>query len=144
MIVRNSQGSFYNTLGSSGGTSSPTSVSGRVFHVVVDSNSPGFSDWSSIGNVYYIDPKTSPPSEITNDTLKSFNFAKPLIPNYSYIPLIEEIILLFDLPSSNSSDIQNQKQTYYLTPINLYNNANHNSQAVSAIISKYGFPVDTV
>jgi hypothetical protein len=130
MIVRNNQGSFYNTLGSSGGSTSQISVSGRVFHVVIDSNSPGFTDWSSIGNVYYVDHKTSPPSEINNDTLKSFNFAKPLIPNYSCIPLIEEIILLFDLPSSNSSDIQNQNQTYYFTPINLYNNTNHNSQAV--------------
>lgn len=130
MIVRNNQSSFYNTLGSSGGSISQTSPTGRVFHVVIDQNSPGFTDWSSIGNVYYIDPNTAPPSEINNNILQSFNFAKPLIPNYSYIPLIEEIILLFDLPSANSADIQNQKQTYYLTPINLYNNTNHNSQAV--------------
>ena len=41
-----------------------------------------------------------------------------------------QIILLFDLPSSDSSDIQNKKQLYYLSPINLYNNTNHNSQAV--------------
>lgn len=130
MIVRNNQGSFYNTLGSTGGSLSQSSITGRVFHVVIDENSAGFNDWSSIGNTYYVDPKTSPPTEINNDILKSYNFAKPLFSYHSYIPLNEEIILLFDLPSSDSSDIQNKKQLYYLSPINLYNNTNHNSQAV--------------
>jgi len=112
MIVRNNQGSFYNTLGSTGGNLSQSSTTGRVFHVVIDDKSAGFTDWSSIGNIYYVDPKTSPPTEINNDILKSYNFAKPLIPNHSFIPFIEEIILLFDLPSSDSSDIQNKKQLY--------------------------------
>jgi hypothetical protein len=58
------------------------------------------------------------------------DFAKPLFPFNSYIPLIEELILLVDLPSSNSSDVTDQKQIYYLSSINLFNNTNHNSQAV--------------
>ena len=116
MIVRNNQGSFYNTLGSTGGSLSQSSTTGRVFHVVIDDNSAGFTDWSSIGNTYYIDPKTSPPTEINNDILKSYNFAKPLFAYHSYIPLNEEIILLFDLPSANSSDIQNQNLSALKSP----------------------------
>ena len=55
MIVRNNQGSFYNTLGSTGGSLSQSSITGRVFHIVIDENSAGFNDWSSIGDTYYVE-----------------------------------------------------------------------------------------
>lgn len=130
-IVRNNQGVLFNTLSLTGGRTSQSSMVGRVFHVVIDKNSPGFyGDWTNIGNVYYVSPNKPVPSDINDESLKKLNFAKPLFPFNSYIPLIEELILLVDLPSSNSSDITDQKQIYYLSSINLFNSPNHNSQAV--------------
>lgn len=130
-IVRNNQGVLLNTLSSVGGNSTQSSTTGRVFHVVMDKSSPGFyNNWSNIGNAYYVSPDKPVPTDISDDSLKKMNLAKPLFPFNSYIPLIEELIILLELPSSNSSDITNQKQVYYLSPINLFNNTNHNSQAV--------------
>ena len=130
-IVRNNQGVLFNSLSSVGGSNIQSSIVGRVYHVVIDKNSPGFyGDWSNIGNVYYVSPNKPVPSDISDESLKKLNFAKPLFPFSSYIPLIEELVLLVDLPSSNSSDITDQKQIYYLSPINLFNSTNHNSQAV--------------
>jgi hypothetical protein len=130
MIVRNNQGVFYNTLGSSSGGLASSTLTGRVFHVVMDENSIGFNNWSSIGDVYYVDPTAAPPTEITLDILKNYTPAKALFAYHSYIPSKDELILLFSLPSSDSPDIQNQKQIYYISSINLFNNTNHNSQGI--------------
>jgi hypothetical protein len=130
-IVRNNQGVLFNSLSSVGGNNVQSSATGRVFHVVMDKNSPGFyGDWSNIGNAYYVSPDKPVPEDINDDSLKKINFAKPLFPFNSYIPLIEELIALIELPASISSDIKDKKQIYYLSPINLFNNSNHNSQAV--------------
>lgn len=130
-VVRNNQGVLFNTLNSVGGNNAQSSIVGRVFHVVIDSKSPGFyNNWSNIGNAYYISPKEPIPSNINDDTLKSLNFAKPLFPFNSYIPFIEELVTLFELPSYDSSDVTDKKQIYYLTPIKLFNNTHHNSQTI--------------
>jgi len=130
-IVRSNQGVLFNALSSIGGNTSQSSMVGRVFHIVMDKNSPGFyNNFSNIGNAYYVAVDKPVPTNINDDSLKKMDFAKPLFPFNSYIPLIEELILLVDLPSSNSSDVTDQKQIYYLSSINLFNNTNHNSQAV--------------
>jgi hypothetical protein len=130
-VVRNNQGVLFNTLNSIGGGNTQSSIVGRVFHIVIDSKSPGFyNNWSNIGNVYYISPKEPIPSNINDDSLKLLNFAKPLFPFNSYIPFIEELVTLFELPSYDSSDVTDKKQIYYLTPIKLFNNTHHNSQTI--------------
>jgi hypothetical protein len=132
MLVRNSQGSFYNNLSNNVGDNLQISSYGRVYHTVIDQYSAGYKDWSSIGNVYYINYTDTPPSkkEITNDFLASKPFAKSLLPNYINTPVNGELILLlYGLPNIESSDIQNQNTPYYLSSINLYNNTNHNSPA---------------
>jgi len=131
MIVRNSLGTLYNNLNASGGGSIQSSATGRVFHVVIDENSIGYSDWSSIGTVYFTGPVETPPSfPLTPDILSQYSFAKPFFSFNSYIPLIDELILILDLPPANSSEVQNSKQLYYLSTINLFNSVNHNSQGV--------------
>lgn len=132
MLVRNNQGVFYNTLGSSSGGGYQTPLTGRVFHVVVDDKSIGFTNWSNIGDVYYTDPSVAPP-EINSDTIKNLTPAKALFPQYAYIPLKGELIMLLSAQSSDSSDVHNSKQIYYLSSINLFNNTNHNSQGIHNI-----------
>ncbi len=130
-VIRNNQGVLFNTLSTVGGNNSQSSIVGRVFHIVIDSKSPGFyNDWSNIGNVYYISPKEPIPTDINDESLRKLNFAKPLFPFNSYIPFIEELVTLLELPSYDSSDVTDKKQMYYLTPIKLFNNIHHNSQTV--------------
>jgi hypothetical protein len=129
MIVRNSQGVQFNNL-SIGKTPAGGFPTGRVFHVVIDKNSVGFNNWSDIGNVYYTELTTQPPSEITIESISGYKPAKPLVSFHKYFPLNGELITLIEGPTPLSSDIQNQTQTYYLNVVNLYNNTNHNSPAV--------------
>lgn len=131
MIVRNSLGTLYNNLNATGGGGVQSSIAGRVFHVVIDENSIGYTDWSSIGTVYFTGLVDTPPSPpLTPNILSQYSSAKPLLPFSSYIPLIDELILILDLPPANSSEVQNAKQLYYLSSINLFNSVNHNSQGI--------------
>ena len=131
MIVRNSLGTLYNNLNATGGGGIQSSVTGRVFHVIIDENSIGYSDWSSIGTVYFTGLIDTPPSlPLTPDILSQYSFARPFLSFNSYIPLIDELILILDLPPANSSEVQNAKQLYYLSSINIFNSVNHNSQGV--------------
>lgn len=131
MIVRNSLGTLYNNLNATGGGGVQSSITGRVFHVIIDENSIGYTDWSSIGTVYFTGLIDTPPSSpLTPDILSQYSFARPLLSFNSYIPLIDELILILDLPPANSSEVQNAKQLYYLSSINIFNSVNHNSQGV--------------
>jgi hypothetical protein len=131
MIVRNSLGTLYNNLNATGGGGVQSSITGRVFHVIIDENSIGYTDWSSIGTVYFTGLIDTPPSlPLTPDVLSQYSFARPFLSFNSYIPLIDELILILDLPPANSSEVQNAKQLYYLSSINIFNSVNHNSQGV--------------
>ncbi len=132
MIVRNSQGSFYNTLGNTSVSKASSLGIGKVFHIVIDSNSPGFFDWSNIGDVYYINLDESYPSDedINNPSiLSTYPIAKPYFFSDTFFPVIGEIVSLITGPG-RSTKIQGQTQVYYLPPFNLYNNVNHNSQVI--------------
>lgn len=137
MIVRNSQGSFFNTFGGDASSGIQSSNIGKVFHVVIDSNSIGFEDWSSIGNVYYVKPDAVFPSEEEiQRNLSQYQFAKPLSNSSTFIPFIGELVLLTIAPSKDAAVVKDNPQVYYSNPINLYNNQNHNSQVISNIDDK--------
>ena len=142
MKIRNNLGSFYSVLGGNNSSEILPSNVGRVFHTIMDSKSAGYDNSSDIGTVYIL-KNNSPKPNIdflnTNPTKEELvasglKPAKPLFPHIGYIPLNEELVLLFDLPSYNSDVISGASQTYYITSINLYNNPHHNSQAVYNIV----------
>ena len=138
MKIRNNLGSFYSTLGSNNSFQNLPSNVGRVFHVVSNSKSAGYTNDSDIGTVYILKNNSAPPtldllnSSITSDDLVNNGLkpVKPLFSNISYIPLIDELVLLFELPSYDSGAVSGRFDTYYLTNINLYNNPHHNSQGL--------------
>jgi hypothetical protein len=142
MKIRNNLGSFYSVLGGNNSIDNLPPNVGRVFHVIMDPKSAGYNNSSDIGTVYILKNNSPKPNidflntnptkeELIASGLKS---AKPLFPHIGYIPLNEELVLLFDLPSYNSDVISGASQTYYITSINLYNNPHHNSQAVYNIV----------
>lgn len=142
MKIRNNLGTFYSTLGSNNNNQSLPPNVGRVFHIIMDSKSSGYLDDSDIGTVYILKNNAPQPNidlgnpNITKEELIASGLRpiKPLFPYITYIPLIEELVLLFDLPASNSGAVSGATQTYYITSINLFNNSHHNSQAIYNII----------
>jgi hypothetical protein len=143
MKIRNNLGSFYSTLGGNNIQQNlPTNV-GRVFHIISNTRSAGYTNSSDIGKVYILDNASSKPNldltdfkitqtDLTNSGLK---LALPLLPNITYIPVLDELILLFELPSYDSGAVAGKKQIYYLSSINLYNNYHHNSQGIYNVIN---------
>jgi hypothetical protein len=98
---------------------------GRVFHIVKNDKDPGYTDWSSIGKVYFTNVNTPPPKEINNLILNKYaeSTAFPLIPYISYFPNIGEIIYLKVV----------QNKIYYSHIVNIYNSQHHNSQVTDNI-----------
>ena len=82
-----------------------------------------FGEWSSIGSLFFdkLD-NPNPSKQFTTD-----NFAKPLFPNNSIIPLQNEIIYIMALPNSNIQADVNDVAYYYFQPINIWNSIHHNA-----------------
>jgi hypothetical protein len=105
---------------------------GKVLGVVMDENTPNNSlfeaagGWGGIGTIYYVDYPSN--KTVSNVNLAKLNTAIPFLPNQKYIPLKEELVLLFNLPSSETQDNSRKTQKYYLSVVNIWNNNQHNSQ----------------
>lgn len=138
MKIRNNLGSI---ITNSGGLSRPSSFSskiGRVYHVISTRRSAGYKDDSDIGSVYVLDYKATNPNldlskeELTNDDLirAKLKKVKPLFPQFTYVPLIGELVLLFDLPSKESTENLGSIELYYLNSIDVFLNTHHNSLGV--------------
>jgi hypothetical protein len=107
--------------------SNPEELYGRVFHIVRNDKDYGYSDWSSIGKIYYVpwNQPTPKKSEINNELLSQYEdtSALPLLPYITFFPKQEELVILQKI----------QNRYYYLSPINLYNSPHHNSEATNNI-----------
>jgi hypothetical protein len=86
--------------------------------------------YSGIGTVYYknYDVSKDKPEDIKNTA--GSTPAKPLFPQFQYIPLIGELIYILDLPSPVSQISKTAGQKYYIT-VNLWNNIQQNAQPAS-------------
>ena len=112
----------------SSGAGSGGVFSGRVMAVMLDdqTNAQAFKDfgeWSSIGCLFFDKlnkPNASP--QFTSD-----NFARPLFPNQSIVPLENEIVYLMSLPNSNVQENVNEVGYYYFQPVNIWNSVHHNA-----------------
>lgn len=138
MKIRNNFGALYSSLGNTLPSDVLPSNVGRVFHIITSARSAGYTNDSDIGKVYILKNDAAKPnlnlidSQITQDDLSNngLKLVLPLLSNITYLPVLDELILLFDLPSFDSGAITGRIQTYYLSTINLYNNNHHNSQGI--------------
>ena len=100
----------------------------RVKFAIVDDTqqSQVFSDfggWSSIGCVFFDRlNKPNPNPQFTSD-----NFARPLFPNNSNIPLQNELVYIMALPNSSVQSNVNAIAYYYFQAINIWNSTHHNA-----------------
>lgn len=98
-------------------------VVARVKDIVLDENHPKFNDvggYNGIGTIYY---------EISNSTGTNLGTlkAKPVDPHSKTYPLINELVILYNLPNQNIGIDTSSTSYYYLTPVNLWNHPHHDA-----------------
>ncbi len=95
----------------------------RVIDIVLDESHPDFiklGSWTSIGTIRFEDINSSRSTE-------DKPIAKPLFPQLKNPPLINEIVLLFQLPDKNMGGDDTSKDYYYLNTVSIWNNPHHNA-----------------
>ena len=100
-------------------------ISARVTDIILDDLHPKFStygEWNGIGTIEFEIIDTS----ISDISTKSY--AKPLIPYLKNYPLVNEIVLLFNLPTNNNIEkVDGGVNYFYLNPISIWNHPHHNA-----------------
>ncbi len=101
---------------------------GRVRYAMLDDQTQSeafkkFGEWSSIGSIFFDKiNQPNPDPQFTTD-----NYAQPLFPNQSVIPLENEIVYIMALPNSDIQSNVNDLSYYYFQPINIWNSVHHNA-----------------
>jgi len=101
----------------------PTVISARVTDIILDNQHPQFETlggFSCIGTIFY---------EMVEGASLSFtggNTALPLLPYMKNYPLVNELVLLFLVPSNKVGQQSNVKQYFYLNPISIWNSPHMN------------------
>ena len=102
----------------------------RVMKAILDDTNPEtaeafkkFGEWSSIGCIFFNSLDNPNPNVIFD----SNNFARPLFPSVSAIPLENEIIYIMSLPNSNVQANVNEVTYYYFQSINIWGSTHHNA-----------------
>ena len=97
-------------------------VVGRVTDIVLDENHPKIDEvggLNGIGTIFY---------ELEDlVSVNNISKAKPLHPSNKTFPLINEMVLLFQLPDTNIGTVNKSKKYYYISNINLWNHPHHNA-----------------
>jgi hypothetical protein len=104
-------------------------ITARVVDISLNTNSPLWDQtgqWGGIGTIQFqLMDVPSSISSINQDNI--LNFAKPLLPYLKNYPLVNEIVLLFQLPNTQESQTSTKKSYYYLNSIGLWNHPHHNA-----------------
>ena len=99
----------------------------RVKSIILDSNHPRYEELggpNSIGTILYDDNVEIPN---INNNLPSFQYARPLYSNIKNYPLINELVYIIGLPSTDIGENTALKTVYYINIIALWNHPHHNA-----------------
>lgn len=97
----------------------------RVKNIILNETSTNFKklgEWDALGTIEFED--------VFNPNIKGN--AKPLFGNIKNLPLINEIVYLFSLPSTLIGERTSENIKYYLTPVALWNHPHHNGYPTNA------------
>ena len=103
-------------------------ITGRVVDIVISNTHPLFNEeggWGGLGTIFFesTDNLTKSKTEVQSSAL-------PLIPYLKNYPLVNEIVMIFSLPSKIPDvTLQNAltNQYYYLNPVSIWNSTHHNA-----------------
>jgi len=131
--IKSGVGKFSSGMNKTSGKSSPPSSLkvGKVYGVITTIFTPTEKQFNraggfgGMGSVFFLDYNNAK-NTVGNNTdpfLDSCDVAKPLFPNFSYYPLLGELIYILDLPSPSSQlTPKGTTQKYYITSINIWGN----------------------
>jgi len=119
-----------NTVGNTEelGTLNDKMVTARVVDISLNSNSQLFNQtgqWGGIGTIQY-QLVSTPTSPIVSNQSLSSNLAKPLFPQLKNYPLVNELVILFRLPTTGDSQATGTYNYYYLNSIGIWNHPEQN------------------
>tara|TARA_Y100000592_G_scaffold86104_1_gene138961 strand:- start:1943 stop:3178 length:1236 start_codon:yes stop_codon:yes gene_type:complete len=100
----------------------------RVIHPILDDTTETevfnkYGDWSSIGCIFF--DRINEPNP--NPSFETDNFARPLFPSVSAIPLKNEIVYVMTMPNSNIQADVNEVTYYYFQSVNIWSSTHHNA-----------------
>ena len=99
----------------------------RVKSIILDSSHPRYNELgkeNSIGIIMF-DENIEIPNR--NNNIESFPYARPLDVNLKKYPLINEIVYVFILPTTDIGNNTALKQAYYANVVSLWNHPHHNA-----------------
>ena len=94
---------------------------GRVTDIILNPSYPNIEEYgglNGIGTIFF---------ELDRVLIDSTGIAKPLFPQTSAYPLVNELILLFKLPNNNIGKNTAEESYYYINMISLWNHPHHNA-----------------
>jgi hypothetical protein len=103
-------------------------ISGRVVDIIISNTHPLFNEeggWSGLGTIFF-----EPTDNLTPNKPNAQTTAQPLIPYLKNYPLVNEIVMIFSLPSKLvdlTAENALTNQYYYINPISIWNNNHHNA-----------------
>ena len=103
-------------------------VTARVVDISLNSNSQLFNQtgqWGGIGTIQY-QLVSTPTSPIVSNQSLSSDLAKPLFPQLKNYPLVNELVILFRLPTTGDSQATGTYNYYYLNSIGIWNHPEQN------------------
>ena len=94
----------------------------RVIDVILESTNP-----QDIGSIKFTDYKNTPQDVTSTNTSHYEQKAKPLLSNIKNYPLINELVLILNLPDVGIKADVTSKSLYYLNVLSLWNHPHHNA-----------------
>lgn len=94
---------------------------GRVTDIILNDQYPDIESYgglNGIGTIFY---------ELNNFVGNKSGVAKPMFPQMSSFPLVNEMVLLFKLPNTNIGKNTSEESYYYLNMVSLWNHPHHNA-----------------
>ena len=115
-------------------------VVGRVVGIILEENTPNETLYNKygkeygVGTIFYTIYSSTGNNPITNvDSGENLNGtavipARPFFPNDKQYPLLGELVYILQLPNPKSVTSNSNTFSYYLGPINIWNNSQSNPQ----------------
>lgn len=101
-------------------------VTARVTDIVLNENHPYFKnvgEYNGIGAIFYEIVNQSG----TNTDNGSSNFALPYDPQLKTYPLINEYVILINVPNSQTGGLASSTSYFYFNPVNIWNHPHHDA-----------------
>jgi hypothetical protein len=96
----------------------------RVLDIILNENHPEFKtvgEYNGIGAIYY--EKVNESGTQTSGA----NFALPYDPQLKTYPLINEYVILINIPNNQTGGLSSSTSYFYLNPVNVWNHPHHDA-----------------